>query len=257
MMEGKRNRKVIVLLIILGGIFYLITPKIINNNLNWLKENKNLPQLKQSSEKKIKKDEFKEKLPSQYLISNVPFSPQAPYGFWDELHNNACEEASIIMAEFWLKKKQLNPHLAEQEILKMVRFQKRLFNGHFDLNINQTLELGKKFYHWQTAKILKNVSLDDLKKEIAQNKIIIAPFAGRLLKNPYFRGQGPYYHMLVIIGFDEEKKEFIVNDPGTKRGKNFPYSYKNLYQALHDWPGKNKDILKGEKNIIVISPLNL
>ena len=29
----------------------------------------------------------------------IPFTPQAPTGNWDELHNEACEEAGAIMAK--------------------------------------------------------------------------------------------------------------------------------------------------------------
>ena len=73
--------------------------------------------------------------------------------------------------------------------------------------------------------------------------------------------------MLVIRGFDG--KNFITNDPGTKRGKNFKYPYARLMDALHDWPSfvktsdgkpinafgkheKEVDILKGPKNVLVI-----
>src|SRR5688572_5442442 len=32
------------------------------------------------------------------LLLKVPFTPQAPTANWDELHNEACEEASSLMA---------------------------------------------------------------------------------------------------------------------------------------------------------------
>src|ERR1043166_5721644 len=36
-------------------------------------------------------------LPASLLLP-VPFTPQAPYANWDQLHNEACEEASSLMA---------------------------------------------------------------------------------------------------------------------------------------------------------------
>ena len=36
-------------------------------------------------------------VPSE-LHLRVPFTPQAPTANWDELHNEACEEASVLMA---------------------------------------------------------------------------------------------------------------------------------------------------------------
>ena len=33
----------------------------------------------------------------------VPFTSQAPYAIWDELHNEACEEAALITVNHYLK----------------------------------------------------------------------------------------------------------------------------------------------------------
>jgi hypothetical protein len=32
-----------------------------------------------------------------YQITNVPFVSQAPFANWDQLHDEACEEASVII----------------------------------------------------------------------------------------------------------------------------------------------------------------
>lgn len=61
--------------------------------------------------------------------------------------------------------------------------------------------------------------------------------------NPNFKQPGPDQHMLVIIGFDPHKKQFITNDPGTKIGANYHYNYTTLYNAIRDYPaGYNKPI---------------
>jgi hypothetical protein len=42
--------------------------------------------------------------------------------------------------------------------------------------------------------------------------------------------------MMVIIGYDDEKKEFIVNDPGDRvAGPGHRYSYDILINSLHDF----------------------
>ena len=76
---------------------------------------------------------------------------------------------------------------------------------------------------------------------------------GQLLHNPNFKQPGPERHMLVIIGFDPRKKQFITNDPGTRNGANYRYNYTTLYNAIRDYPtGYNKPIKKVEKNIIIV-----
>ena len=44
---------------------------------------------------------------------------------------------------------------------------------------------------------------------------VLLPAAGRLLRNPYFSGQGPLYHMLVVKGYTRDGK-IITDDPGTR-----------------------------------------
>lgn len=58
-----------------------------------------------------------------------------------------------------------------------------------------------------------------------------------MLGNPYFTPPGPIYHMLVIKGYN--LTEFITNDPGTRRGADYVYSYQTLMKAIHDWNNGN------------------
>src|SRR3990167_2317375 len=39
----------------------------------------------------------------------IPFTPQAPYAIWDEIHNEACEEAALLMVHKFWHKEPLNP----------------------------------------------------------------------------------------------------------------------------------------------------
>jgi hypothetical protein len=47
-------------------------------------------------------------MPEKILIS-VPFASQAPFAVWDEIHEEACEEASLVMVKYYLDKKALTP----------------------------------------------------------------------------------------------------------------------------------------------------
>lgn len=180
----------------------------------------------------------------QKVYLPVPFLCQAPQGDWSQPWQDACEEASILMA--------VGFHNGKQEILNLVNFQVKNMGGHFDLNAKQVAQLIKAYYIYNNVKVCEDVSIADIKEELAKGNLIIAPLAGRLLNNPYFTPPGPVYHMVLVKGYDDRTGEFITNDPGTRRGRNFRYNYDVFYNALHDWLGNKQDMLQSKKAIVVV-----
>lgn len=187
---------------------------------------------------------------SQFVSLDIPFISQAPYAIWDELHDRACEEAAIIMVYYYLTEKTLTRDVGESEILSMVDWQIKNWGGHLDLNAEQIVQLFKNYYGYQTIELIYDFEIEDIKKELAEGSPIIVPAAGRLLGNPYFTPPGPEYHVLVIKGYDDEKSQFITNDPGTKRGADYRYNYQVLENAIHNY--NDRDVLNGEKAMIVV-----
>lgn len=170
----------------------------------------------------------------------VPFAPQAPYAVWDDLHNEACEEASMLMAGSYFKGKPLNAHVMEQGILNLVKWQTQ--HGYtVDVTAAEVVAILRDYFQLP-ARLLPNPTADAIRTELAAGRLIIVPAAGRRLGNPYYRRPGPLYHMLVIRGYDTATGEFITNDPGTKRGEGYRYRPPVLLAATHDWPkpGKTK-----------------
>jgi len=191
------------------------------------------------------------------LNLEVPFATQAPYSVWDDLHNEACEEASMIIAYYYFNNKKLNADLMEQEILSLISWEEK--NGYVvDVTAQETVDiLSAKFN--LTAKLIYTVTVEQIKSELLKGNLVIIPVAGRLLGNPNFKTPGPLYHMLVIRGFDED--EFITNDPGTRKGENYRYKYKTIINAIHDWPKSGftkehvteEEMNQGQKVIISVS----
>lgn len=191
-------------------------------------------------------------LPDSYYIEDVPFVPQAPFAIWDELHKEACEEAASLIVHYYLTDNKLvSRELFDEELQKMVDWQVRNWGSHKDLTSQETANLVKGYFGYE-ARVSYDISISDIKKEIAKGNPVIVPAAGRELGNPYFRQPGPIYHMLVIRGYDDQKAEFITNDPGTKRGENYRYKYQVLYDAIHDWNGSPETITQGRKAMIII-----
>lgn len=186
--------------------------------------------------------------PSSLLI-NVPFAPQAPFANWDALHEEACEEMALIMVKHYLDGTPLSLEDAESEVQAMIAWERE--NGYADdVNTTELAEIATAHYGLRT-RIMTDVTAASLRAELAQGNPVIIPAGGRLLKNPYFSGEGPFYHMLVVTGYDA--RGFITNDPGTKRGENYWYATDVLMNALHDWTGVKEEIEQGAKNALVIT----
>jgi len=201
---------------------------------------------KNKEEEKSEIDE-KDKTPEEISIK-VPFLSQAPFQKWDALHEDACEEASLIMLKYFSDdKKMISKELAEKEIQDMVAFEKKNKYG-ISITLNELNEVARKYYNLKTGRVEKNITIDDIKKELSDGKPVIVGAAGKVLPNPNFKNGGPNYHMLVVVGYD--KKGFITNDPGTRLGEGFKYTFEDLYKSIHDWDPKN--ILNGGKSYLVL-----
>ena len=59
------------------------------------------------------------------VIENFPFQSQAPFANWDELHDEACEEAALILVYFYLNGKSLSKDIMDKEILMFVNEQEQ------------------------------------------------------------------------------------------------------------------------------------
>lgn len=249
---------VIVSFLVLGGVFiflkesnYLVIPQSQKEILEVNVTNNQIPKV--TEEAPARKEQV---LPARFKLK-VPFTSQAPFAIWDDDHNNACEEAAILMVQYFYSKSQnnsesvsLTPETADREILRMIEYQKKNWKGHYDLESKEVAKLAEEFYGYKNAKVKYNISLEDIKREIVAGHPVILPCAGRELGNPYYRRPGPLYHMLVAIGY--QKDEIIVNDPGTKRGKDFRYKNKILLDALHEWNGG--DVQNGRSAMIILYP---
>lgn len=187
-------------------------------------------------------------LPARYVIE-VPFIVQAPTGNWNMPYQEACEESSLIMVHHFLQGTSITPEQADKEILDIVKWENEEFNYSADVTIEELKQIAEDYYN-HTGQLFYDFTIEDMKKLLAQGHPIIVPLAGRDVGNPYYSGEGPWYHMLVVTGYDGNY--FITNDVGTKRGHNFRYPMERFYNAIHNWTGQKEDIRNGKKAILVL-----
>ena len=136
----------------------------------------------------------------------------------------------------------------------MAAYEQKKFGSYVDASAADTLlRIIKGYFNYQQATLKKNITVDDIITEIKNGYLVIAPFNGQKLKNPYYTQPGPERHMIVIRGYDETTNEFITNDVGTRRGENYRYPKDILFSAIRDYPTGNHQAIKtAEKNIIVV-----
>jgi hypothetical protein len=152
------------------------------------------------------------------------------------------------MAHLWLTGGAMTAEEAEAEIIAISEWELANYGGFYDRSIADTAVLFEHYYGHKNWEIRRNVTVDDIKAELAAGNLVIVPTNGRLLANPYFTTPGPITHMLVIIGYDDNGAPsnndtatgvFITNDCGTRRGQGFRYGYERLLNAIYDYPTGN------------------
>lgn len=155
---------------------------------------------------------------------------------------------SLIMVHHFLKGTSLTREQAEQEIQDLVQWETE--HGYpMDVTVAELKEIALQYYGHE-SRIVENPTIDDLKRLLADGQPVIVPAAGRMLGNPYFSGDGPWYHMLVLTGYGW--LHFITNDPGTRRGEEYEYRFSTLMNAIHDWTGIKEEIQKGRSAVLVL-----
>lgn len=180
----------------------------------------------------------------------VPFTSQAPEKNWEQPWQDACEEAAILMLDAYYKGYNISPLFARDELLKLVNWQQTQgWGGSIDII---DIQASAAWYMQVPATVLtivRSPSVTEIKTFLANKQPVLAVADGKILPNPYFSGDGPVYHALVIIGYDDTTGEFITNDPGTQFGKDLRYTYDDLMNSLRDW--NNGDVKNGVPVVLV------
>lgn len=186
------------------------------------------------------------------VILDVPFTVQAPYNSWrSQPFRDACEEATIIMAENYYTGEELTTQYVRRRILDFAAYEKKYFGFHQDTDAFHTKRLiDEQSKIWGT--LAHNPTIDQIKEQIDLGRPVIHIAYSPLLKNPYFRvGMNPY-HVLLIVGYDDDRSEFVTHDPGTRFGKNYRYPMEHIIDSNHDFQKPNKGT--GRKVMIFTEP---
>jgi hypothetical protein len=183
---------------------------------------------------------------------DVPFMSQAPTGDWGMPYQEACEEASSIMVDAFYRgiTGNIPPDQATKAINAVVDYENKTLGFYKDTTAVQTADFIKGYFKYKDVLIQPITGASQIKQAIANGYPVIIPADGKTLPNPNFRNGGPVYHMLVIKGYTATR--FITNDPGTRNGADFTYTYDGLLNSAHDWNGG--DVAHGAPVMVVVIP---
>lgn len=181
----------------------------------------------------------------------MDFAGQAPLGDWNPPYDEACEEASLIIVRHFLEQTALNANVMNTEILAMVDYEKK--EGlPIDIDMRQLASVAKGMFGYDATVVEGgDVTIARIETELAKGNPVILPLAGQDIGNPYYSGDGPPYHVLVVVGYDGSN--FVTHDVGTKRGEYYSYDKDVIMSAIHDWNGSVDTIRSGPKRMLVVT----
>lgn len=190
------------------------------------------------------------------VLLDVPFVSQAPIGNWDDpRQQDGCEEAAAYMAYLWAVGAAPPKTLAEQErkIVEISDWEEEKYGGYHDTAVEDTVErIYRQYFKYDKVKVIKDITVNKIKQELAMDNLIQVPADGRVLGNPYYTAPGPERHNLLITGYDEETGEFVTNDNGTRRGEGYRYKYEVLVSAIRDYPTGYHEPIRGDYKVMIV-----
>lgn len=192
-------------------------------------------------------------LPSSVNLA-VPYTLQAPTHDWGLPYQETCEEAALLMVDAYFNGRtgQIPEAEADRILRDMVAFQEARYGMYKDTSATQTARLMEEYFPHRRVSVYSWTSLRDVQAVLARGLPVIVPAYGKVLRNPYFRHGGPLYHMVVIRGYTSDGM-FVVNEPGTRNGDGFLYSFENLFGAAHDW--HDGRVMEGDRVFLVVEPI--
>lgn len=208
---------------------------------------------------------------------DVPFSSQAPLKDWGMPYQEACEEMSAILVDVFYRHKKSyaggrgqsdevkngnsigidDVSKADEAVKKLVEWEQANFGFYKHTTAEDTARILREYFGFERVEVRYDITLHDIKREVAAGRPVIVPLSGRKVGNIFYRRPGPVYHMLVVRGFTNDGR-IITNDVGTQHGENYPYDENVFFAAIHDAASSGdgiiteEEILKGRKAMIVV-----
>jgi hypothetical protein len=187
-------------------------------------------------------------IPAKFLLQ-IPFYSQAPFSNWDKVHEEMCEEASVLNGGLYLLGEKLSKDAFEKKLMAFKKLEESELGDYKSNTISEIKRVADIYFAGKiNSKIIASPTIEDIEIEVSAGHPVVVPLAGRDIGNSNFTPPGPVYHMLVIKGYDAQN--FITNDVGTRKGESYIYKKEVIMKNLHDW--NPQDIHLGAKKVLVL-----
>jgi hypothetical protein len=172
----------------------------------------------------------------QSVMLNVPNASQVPTGQWnDPRQKDGCEETSIIMAMAWVRGgTSLPAEEVERDIINMSEYERTIFGFFEDTSAEDTARMLKDFYQYQNVTVKTGITSEDIKNELAANRVVLIPLNTRLTGMPMYYGAAPR-HTVIAVGYDDTADQIIIQDPLYRTGQKIWIPSVNLNKALSNY----------------------
>jgi hypothetical protein len=122
----------------------------------------------------------------------------------------------------------IEQHSADADMVAMKNWQVKNYGKEPDLSIEAWGKFAHDYYGY-TPQTFKNITKEDIKRELSAGHPVLTPVITHALRNPHY-GAEPSYHVLLIKGYKPEG--VITNDAGVKEGENYFYTWDILFAAI-------------------------
>ena len=105
-----------------------------------------------------------------------------------------------------------------------------------------------EYFSFSDYEVKEDIQKTDMVESLKKGRILLVPLYGRALGNPYYTPPGPIPHMVIVHGYDSEKREFIVHDPGTKSGNDMRFDEDVFFNSMWMYPTSGEVRLEPPKD---------
>jgi len=183
------------------------------------------------------KNENKEKiyyvsfgLENRLYISWIQFFAQAP--LWTrqnwKIHNLSCEEATIWLYIWWLKKIKFDKFSFDKFLKRFVKWEIHKFWYQPTLSWKLMVKVINEYFTGVKANLVENLNETKISWILWEGSPIIIGISAKYLNNPYYHWKR--YHTLLIVW--ETSKFYIIKDVWTKRGNDWYYPKDLILYAI-------------------------
>ena len=173
------------------------------------------------------------------LVAEVPFTVQAPYGFWSEKPwSGYAEEAIVLMLTRWATDESLESANDKANNLSLWgSWFIEQFGQAPNQNLDQIQAALASTGNFSALEILDKPSIPVLLQSLELGRLLVIPINGKTLESPYYGDPAPEHHVLLLIGVNPDAGTFVVHDPGTSRGRALEYDQEKILESIQDLDG--------------------